>query len=27
MGYRNVHSITGGYKALVQAGWTVKTGA
>ena len=27
MGYRNVHSITGGYKALVAAGWTVKTGA
>ena len=27
MGYANVHSITGGYKALVQAGWTVKTGA
>ena len=27
MGYGNVHSITGGYKALVAAGWTVKTGA
>ena len=27
MGYRNVHSVIGGYKALVQAGWTVKTGA
>ena len=27
MGYRNVHSIIGGYKALVAAGWTVKTGA
>ena len=27
MGYANVHSITGGYKALVAAGWTVKTGA
>jgi rhodanese-related sulfurtransferase len=26
MGYRNVHSIMGGYKALVQAGWTVKAG-
>lgn len=27
MGYRNVHSVIGGYKALVAAGWTVKTGA
>ena len=27
MGYRNVHSVMGGYKALVQAGWTLKTGA
>lgn len=27
MGYRNVYSVTGGYKALVQAGWPVKTGA
>ena len=27
MGYRNVHSVIGGYQALVQAGWTVKTGA
>jgi rhodanese-related sulfurtransferase len=27
MGYRNVHSVVGGYKALVQAGWVVKTGA
>jgi rhodanese-related sulfurtransferase len=26
MGYRNVHSVIGGYKALVQAGWAVKTG-
>ncbi len=24
MGYRNVHSIIGGYKALVAAGWTVE---
>jgi rhodanese-related sulfurtransferase len=27
MGYRNVHSVMGGYKALVNAGWTVKPGA
>jgi len=27
MGYHNVHSVIGGYKALVTAGWTVKTGA
>lgn len=27
MGYRNVHSVMGGYKAMVQAGWPVKTGA
>jgi rhodanese-related sulfurtransferase len=26
MGYRQVHSILGGYKALVQAGWAVKAG-
>ncbi len=26
MGYRRVLSVMGGYKALVQAGWTVKTG-
>jgi len=27
MGYQNVYSVAGGYKALVQAGWTIKTGA
>ena len=27
MGYQNVHSVAGGYKALVQAGWAIKTGA
>lgn len=27
MGYTNVHSVMGGYKALVAAGWTVKSGA
>ncbi len=27
MGYTNVHSVMGGYKALVTAGWTVKTSA
>ncbi len=27
MGYRNVFSLAGGYKAMVQAGWPVKTGA
>jgi rhodanese-related sulfurtransferase len=27
MGYRNVHSVMGGYKAIAQAGWTVKSGA
>jgi rhodanese-related sulfurtransferase len=27
MGYRNVHSVMGGYKAMVEAGWPVKTGA
>jgi rhodanese-related sulfurtransferase len=26
MGYGNVHSVMGGYKAIVQAGWTVKAG-
>jgi rhodanese-related sulfurtransferase len=26
MGYRNVHSIVGGYKAMVAAGWPVKNG-
>jgi rhodanese-related sulfurtransferase len=24
MGYRNVHSLTGGYKAIVQSGWPMK---
>ena len=27
MGYHNVHSVIGGYKALVAGGWAVKTGA
>ena len=27
MGYTNVHSVMGGYKALVAAGWAVKSGA
>ncbi|MCX8091374.1 MAG: rhodanese-like domain-containing protein [Verrucomicrobiae bacterium] len=27
MGYRNVYSLAGGYKAMVQAGWPMKTGA
>ena len=27
MGYRNVYSLMGGYKALVQANWPMKTGA
>ncbi len=27
MGYRNVASLIGGYKALVNAGWPMKTGA
>jgi rhodanese-related sulfurtransferase len=27
MGYRNVCSLLGGYKGLVQAGWPMKTGA
>jgi rhodanese-related sulfurtransferase len=26
MGYRNVHSLAGGYKALVQSGWPMKGG-
>jgi rhodanese-related sulfurtransferase len=26
MGYRNVHSLLGGYKALVEAGWPMKAG-
>jgi rhodanese-related sulfurtransferase len=26
MGYRNVHSLAGGYKALVQSGWPMKIG-
>lgn len=27
MGYRNVHSVVGGYKAMMDAGWPVKNGA
>jgi rhodanese-related sulfurtransferase len=27
MGYRNVYSLTGGYKGLVQANWPMKSGA
>ncbi|MGO8838375.1 MAG: rhodanese-like domain-containing protein [Limisphaerales bacterium] len=27
MGYRNVHSLIGGYKGMVAAGWPMKTGA
>jgi rhodanese-related sulfurtransferase len=27
MGYRNVHSLMGGYKGLVQANWPMKSGA
>jgi rhodanese-related sulfurtransferase len=27
MGYRNVHSLIGGYKGLVAAGWPMKSGA
>ena len=27
MGYRNVYSLKGGYKALVQANWPMRTGA
>lgn len=26
LGYRNIHSLMGGYKALVAAGWPVKSG-
>jgi rhodanese-related sulfurtransferase len=26
MGYRNVHSLAGGYKAMVAAGWPMKSG-
>ena len=26
MGYRNVYSLIGGYKALVEAGWSMKSG-
>ena len=26
MGYRSVHSLTGGYKAMVNAGWPIKSG-
>ncbi|HXR46545.1 MAG TPA: rhodanese-like domain-containing protein [Candidatus Limnocylindrales bacterium] len=26
MAYRNVHSLAGGYKALVQSGWPMKSG-
>ena len=26
MGYRNVHSLAGGYKALVAAGWAITNG-
>lgn len=26
MGYRNVYSLAGGYKAMVAAGWPMKTG-
>jgi rhodanese-related sulfurtransferase len=26
MGYRNVHSLIGGYKGMVSAGWPVKKG-
>ncbi len=26
MGYRSVHSLIGGYKAMVQAGWPMKSG-
>ena len=27
MGYKNVHSLDGGHKAMVAAGWPMKTGA
>jgi rhodanese-related sulfurtransferase len=26
MDYRNVHSLAGGYKALIKAGWPMKSG-
>jgi len=26
MGYRNVHSLAGGYKAMAQSGWSMKSG-
>ena len=26
MGYRNVHSLSGGYKVMVQSGWPMKSG-
>jgi rhodanese-related sulfurtransferase len=26
MGYRNVHSLVGGYKGMVAAGWPIKSG-
>ncbi|HXR03256.1 MAG TPA: hypothetical protein VN836_00940 [Verrucomicrobiae bacterium] len=26
MGYRNVHSLIGGYKGMVAAGWPMKSG-
>ncbi|MGH7976962.1 MAG: rhodanese-like domain-containing protein [Limisphaerales bacterium] len=25
MGYRNVHSLAGGYKAMIKAGWAIKS--
>jgi len=27
MGYRNVHSLIGGYKGMMAAGWPMKSGA
>jgi len=27
MGYRNVHSLIGGYKSMLAAGWPMKSGA
>jgi rhodanese-related sulfurtransferase len=27
MGYRNVHSLIGGYKGMIAAGWPMKSGA
>ncbi|HTQ49349.1 MAG TPA: rhodanese-like domain-containing protein [Candidatus Acidoferrales bacterium] len=27
MGYRNVHSLSGGYRVMVQSGWPMKGGA